>query len=68
VLRQGWELCTSPFRKASYPMLLAFALLQDMVLNLEISALCKKLGRRAEDAGNELSSLFGRRIQAHSMP
>lgn len=35
---------------------LAFVPLQNMVLHLEISVLCKMLGRRAEGAGNELSS------------
>lgn len=46
----------TPFREVCHPRLLAFALPQDTVLHLEISALCKKLGRRAGGAGNELSS------------
>lgn len=57
------------FQKSLSPRFLAFALLQDTVLHLEISTLCQMLGRRVGNGCREQTFflLLGRSIRAQSM-
>lgn len=67
VLSQSRKLCIPPSRKVCHSGLMTFALLQDTVLHLKMSALCKKLGRRDMQGTSFLPSLFGRSTWGQSM-
>lgn len=62
-LRKRWELYSTFHTQACCPRLLAAPLLQDMVFHLEISVLCKKLGRKCREWAF-LLLCFGKSTQA----